>query len=49
MRDGRWRGRLTIGVVVRLNDTAGRDEVGDAALIGAVERSRALFDDESLL
>lgn len=49
MGDRRGRGRLTIGVVVQLNDAAGRVEVGDTALIGAVERSRALFDNEFLL
>ena len=35
--DGRWRGRLTIGIVIRVNDTAGGVEVGESALIGAVE------------
>jgi hypothetical protein len=45
MRDGRGRRILSIGVVIRVNDTAGAVEVRESTLIGAVERSRALFDD----
>ena len=49
MGNGRGRGGLAIGIVVRLDDTAGGVEVDEAALIGTIERSRTLFDDESLL
>jgi len=46
-----WRGRreLTIGVVVRLNRSAGGVEVGESALIRAVEGCRTLLDNELLL
>jgi hypothetical protein len=47
--NGRGRGRLAIGIVVRLNKAVGGVEVGESALIRAVERSRTLFDDEALL
>ena len=50
MGDGRWRGRLAIGIVViRVNNTAGGVEVGESALIGAVEGCWTLLDNELLL
>ena len=49
MGDRRWRGRLTIGIVIRVNDTAGGVEVGESALIGAVEGCWTLLDNEPLL
>jgi len=36
-------------MVVRLKEAVGGVEVGESALIGAVERSRSLFDDQALL
>jgi len=38
-----------IGIVVRLDKAIGGIEVSEAALIGAVERGGALFDDKALL
>ena len=49
MRDGRGRGELAIGVVVRLDNPARDIEVGESALIGAVERCGTLLDNEPLL
>jgi len=49
MRDWRGRGGLTIGVVVRLNYSVGSVEVGESALIRAVEGRGALLDNEPLL
>ena len=49
MRDRRGRRRLAIGIVIRLNDTGGGFEVGQSALIRAVERGRTLLDDQLLL
>lgn len=49
MRDWRGRGRLSIGVVIRVNNTAAGVEIGKSTFIGAVERSRTLFDDQALL
>ena len=43
------RGRLTIGIVVRVNDAAGGVEVGKPALIRAIKRGGTLLDNESLL
>lgn len=40
---------MAIGIVVRLNKAVGGVEVGKSALVRAVERSRALLDDEPLL
>ena len=48
MGDGGWKGRLVIGIVVRANDTAGGVEVGESALIGAVEGCWTLLDNEPL-
>ena len=42
-------GRLTIGIVVRVNDAAGGVEVGESALIRAVKRGGTPLDNESLL
>ena len=47
--DGRWGWRLAIGIVVRANDAVGGIEVGEPALIGAVEGCWALLDNEPLL
>jgi hypothetical protein len=47
--DGRRRGRLAIGIVVRINDAAGGVEVGEAALIRAVQGCGTLLNDEPLL
>lgn len=49
MGDGRGRGRLAIGVVVGLNNATGGVEVGESALIRAVEGSGSLLDNEPLL
>ena len=49
MGNGRGRGRLAIGMVVRLNKAVGGVEVGESALIRAVERSGSLLDNKSLL
>ena len=49
MRYRGGRGRLTIGIVVRVNDAAGGVEVGESALIRAVKRGGTLLDNESLL
>ena len=49
MGDGRWRGRLAIGIVIRVNHTAGGVEVGESALIRAVEGCWTLLDNEPLL
>ena len=47
--DGRGRGRLAIGIVIRVNGAAGGAGVCDSALIGAVEGFWTLFDNEPLL
>ena len=49
MGDGRRRGRLAIGIVIRLDDAAGGVEVGQSALIRAVKGSRTLLDNQLLL
>lgn len=45
---GRWR-RLAIGVVVRLYNATRGVDVGESALIRAVEGCWALLDNEPLL
>ena len=47
MGDGRGRGRLAIGIVVRLNKAIGGVEVRKSALVRAV--SVALLDDGLLI
>ena len=49
MGDGRWRGGLAIGIVIRVNGAAGGVEVCESALIGAVEGFWTLLDNEPLL
>ena len=49
MGDGRWRGRLAIGIVIRANDAAGGVEVGESALIGTVEGCWTLLDNKPSL
>ena len=49
MKDGRGKGELAIGVVVRLNNPARDIEVGESTLIGAVERCGTLLDNEPLV
>ena len=49
MRYRGGRGRLTIGIVVRVNDATGGVEVGESALIGAVKRGGTRLDNELLL
>ena len=49
MGDGRWRGRLAIGIVIRVNGAAGGIEVCESALIGAVEGFWTLLNNEPLL
>ena len=49
MGDGRWRGRLAIGIVIQVNGAAGGTKVDGLALIGAVGGCQTLLDNEPLL
>ena len=48
MGNGKRRGRLAIGIVVALNKAVGGVEVGDPALIRAVEEGWMLLNNEAL-